>query len=74
MRMTSRQRDDVLVSYITGLAPVGEPVCCSASYLREDLGWDHQTYYLAINRLIRSRRVRRFERGMYVVLQRLEAA
>lgn len=73
MRLSADERDDILVSYITGLGPVGEPVCCHATYVRKDMGWDHQTYYAAINRLIRSRRIRRFARGMYTVLRRLES-
>lgn len=74
MYLRNAQRNDILVSYITGLGPVGEPVCCSVSYVKKDLGWDKQSYYTTLNRLIRSRRVQRFAQGMYIVLERLEAA
>lgn len=72
-RLTCKERDDILVSYLTGLGPVGMPVICTATWVRSDLKWDYQTYYNGLRNLIKSRRVRRFHVGQYIVLKPLEA-
>ncbi|MGX9145903.1 hypothetical protein [Mesorhizobium sp. 128a] len=61
-----------LLSYFTGLAPVGEPVIMHRVETMADLDLDHTTYTLCLNHLIGSGFVRRVATKCLVVLRRPE--
>lgn len=71
-RMARIERDEILLSYLTGLGPVGTPVMCMAKWLRKDMQWDHQTYYISLRNLVRSGKIKCFHQGQYIVLKPLE--
>lgn len=73
-------RQEELLSYLTGLAPVGEPIEVPLRHVMEDLRFTCKfTYYQRLNKLIQHRLVRRIAcgcnqtTGVLVVLRRLEA-
>lgn len=71
---------EVALSYMTGLAPVGETFELPLAHVMADLGYQSKFgWYAILNKLIAKRRVRRIAcgaggtTGVFVVLQRLEA-
>lgn len=73
-------RTEEFWSYLTGLAPVGEPFCLDRAHLREDLGFKSRqrggdgNISAKIRNLIEAGCVRRLGWNLYVVTQRLEDA
>lgn len=72
---------EVVLSYLTGLAPVGEPFEVRLRDAMADLGYRSKYgWYCILNKLIAKRLVRRIacgaggSTGVLVVLKRLEAA
>jgi hypothetical protein len=74
-----RPIDEETLSYLTGLAPVGEPLEVPMEWVKADLGFRcRQTWYLRINALIAEGCVRRLEcgsaksTGVFIVTRPLE--
>ena len=79
--MTIGPRQEELLSYLTGLAPVGETIEVPIKHVMADLNFGCRfTFYQRLNKLIQHRFVRRIAcgcnqtTGVLVVLRRLEAA
>jgi hypothetical protein len=79
IRMKMHQPEEVMLSYLCGLAPVGETFEIDRKTLMEDLGLAHSVYYYRlIGRLIRLGAVKRIScgasrrTGVLIVLKRPE--
>ncbi|PWJ93565.1 hypothetical protein C8D77_101244 [Mesorhizobium loti] len=70
--MSTAARAIELLSYFTGLGPVGQPVALRRVEVLADLGLDHNTYNVCLNQLIAGRFVRRIAAKTVVVLRRPE--
>ncbi|TPL40665.1 hypothetical protein [Mesorhizobium sp. B2-4-6] len=67
------RRAEELLSYLTGLAPVGEPVVIRRDVAMADLRIGNaNTYYQCLRHLVDGRFVRRVNTGVVVVLRRPE--
>lgn len=43
--MIITQRQEMLLSYLTGLPPMGEPISCTGKMAEHDLGYRARQYY-----------------------------
>lgn len=65
-------RAEELLSYFTGLAPVGDSVAVHRIEVMADLRLDHTTYGLCLNHLVGRGFVRRVAKGVIEVIRRPE--
>ncbi|RWH31629.1 hypothetical protein [Mesorhizobium sp.] len=66
-------RAEELLSYMTGLGPVGQPVTVNRDVAMADIGIGNaNTYYECLRYLIAEQFVRRIGGGIYTVLRRPE--
>ncbi|MER8616005.1 hypothetical protein NKG99_03990 [Mesorhizobium sp. M1409] len=70
--MAAAARAEELLSYFTGLAPVGEPVVVRRVETMADLQLDHNTYSQCLNHLVGGKYVRRISTRLLIVLRRPE--
>ncbi|ESY89045.1 hypothetical protein X739_00690 [Mesorhizobium sp. LNHC220B00] len=70
--MSTAARALELLSYLTGLGPVGQPVPLRRVEVMSDLRLDHNTYNVCLNHLISGRFVRRVTTRTLTVLRRPE--
>lgn len=79
-RMTNTERLEEVLSYLIGLAPVGQLFEIPRAYAMADLGICEWTFYVYLRELINQRYVKRFScgasgsTGVLVVLRRMENA
>lgn len=70
--MSTAARAVELLSYFTGLGPVGQPVALRRVEVMNDLCLDHNTYNVCLNHLISGRYIRRVTAKTLTVLRRPE--
>ena len=71
IRLTPREEE--LLSYLTGLGPVGQWVYGARAWIYADLGLGHRSRLAQlVAALVRKRLIRAWGREHYLVLQRIE--